>query len=63
MIRKGLQSGLTVLYYITFSTVLAVNSVRNSSGALDPAGTIIKPNPAAEQRGIISNGVKEAFIG
>jgi hypothetical protein len=31
--------------------------VRNSSGALNPAGIIIKPNPAAEQRGIISNGV------
>jgi len=35
-----------------------VNPVRNSSGALTPAGMIIKPNPAAEQRGIISNGVK-----
>jgi ABC-type uncharacterized transport system auxiliary subunit len=36
----------------------AVNPVRNSGGALNPAGIIIKPNPAAEQRGIISNGVK-----
>ncbi len=36
----------------------AVNPVRNSSGALNPAGVIIKPNPATEQRGIISNGVK-----
>jgi len=35
-----------------------VNPVRNSSGALDPAGIILKCNPAAEQRGIISNGVK-----
>jgi hypothetical protein len=35
----------------------SVNPVRNSSGALNPAGIIIKPNPAAEQRGIISNGV------
>jgi len=46
-----------------------VNPVRNSSGALNPAlrggtpygaepGIILKPNPAAEQRGIISNGVK-----
>jgi len=42
-----------------------VNPVRNStrydskpSGALNPAGPIIKPNPAAGQRGIISNGVK-----
>ena len=36
----------------------AVDPVRNSSGALNPAGIIIKPNPAAEQRGVISNGVK-----
>ncbi len=35
----------------------AVNPVRNSSGALNPAGIILKSNPAAEQRGIISNGV------
>ena len=36
----------------------AVNPVRNSSEALNPAGIILKSNPAAEQRGIISNGVK-----
>jgi hypothetical protein len=36
-----------------------VNPVRNSSGALNPAGIILKSNPAAEQRGIISNGVKK----
>jgi len=36
-----------------------VNPVRNSSGALDPAGIILRSNPAAEQRGIISNGVNE----
>jgi len=36
----------------------AVNPVRNSSGALNPAGIITKPNPATEQRGTISNGVK-----
>ncbi len=35
-----------------------VNPVRNPSGALNPSGIIIKPNPAAEQLGIISNGVK-----
>ncbi|MDI7260347.1 MAG: hypothetical protein QME90_10555 [Thermodesulfobacteriota bacterium] len=35
-----------------------VNPVRNSSGALNPAGIILKYNPTAEQRGIISNGVK-----
>jgi hypothetical protein len=34
-----------------------VNPIRNSSVALNPAGIIIKPNPAAEQQGIISNGV------
>ena len=37
-----------------------VNPVRNSSGALDPAGIILKCNPAAEQGGIISNGVKRS---
>jgi anaerobic selenocysteine-containing dehydrogenase len=36
-----------------------VNPVRNSSGALNPAGIILKSNPAAEQRSIISNGVKK----
>jgi hypothetical protein len=35
-----------------------VNPVRNSSKTLKSAAIIIKPNPAAEQRGIISNGVK-----
>ena len=41
-----------------------VHPVRNSSrydskpsGAIDPAGIIIKPDSAAQQRGIISNGV------
>jgi len=37
--------------------ILGVNPVRNSSGALSPTGIILKSNPAAEQRGIISNGV------
>jgi ribonuclease HI len=40
-----------------------VNPVRNSSGALNPVGNILKSNPAKggteEQHGIISNGVKE----
>ncbi len=39
-----------------------VNPVRNSSGALNPAGIILKSNPAAEQRGIISNGVNSPFL-
>jgi len=36
-----------------------VNPVRNSSGALNPAGIVLKSNSAAEQRSIISNEVKE----
>ena len=35
-----------------------MNPVRNSNGALNPAGIILKRNPAAEQWGSISNGVK-----
>jgi len=35
-----------------------VNPDRNSTGALNPARIIAKSNPAVEQRGIISNGVK-----
>ncbi len=53
----------------TFPSFLSkVNPVRNSSGALaalsrgrsglNPAGIILRSDPAAEQRGIISNGVK-----
>ena len=49
-----------------------VNPVRNSSEALNPAlrggtpygaepGIILKSNPVAEQRSIISNGVNSAF--
>jgi integrase len=40
--------------------LIFVNPVRNSSGTLNPAGIILKSNLAAEQRGIISNGVKGA---
>ena len=47
-----------------------MNPVRNSSGALNPAlrggtpygmepGIVLKSDPAAEQQGIISNGVKD----
>ena len=43
---------------VTILMLPVVNPVRNSSGALNPAGIILKSNPAAEQRGIISNGVK-----
>jgi large subunit ribosomal protein L30 len=43
--------------------LVKVNPVRNSSEASNPAGIILEANPAtgetAEQRGIISNGVKE----
>src|SRR4030042_6027596 len=42
---------------------VGVNPVRNFSGALPPPGIILESNPAkggtTEQRGIISNGVKE----
>src|SRR4030042_3105543 len=54
-----------MLFYKLYTSE-KVNPVRNSSrcdskpsGALNPAGIIIKPNPSAEQRGIISNGVKD----
>jgi len=36
-----------------------VNPVGNSSGVLNLAGIVLKSNSAAEQRSIISNGVKE----
>jgi hypothetical protein len=43
--------------------LVEVHPVRNSSGASNSAGIILEANPAtggtAEQRGIISNGVKE----
>ena len=50
-----------------------MNPVRNSSGALNPAlrggtpygaepGIILKSNPAAVQRGIISNGVNDSGL-
>jgi hypothetical protein len=38
-----------------------VYPVRNSGGALNTAEIILKANPTAEQRLIISNGVKEAI--
>ena len=40
-----------------------VNPVRNSSETLNPAGIILKSNPAAEQQGIISNGVNTLETG
>jgi ATP-dependent exoDNAse (exonuclease V) beta subunit len=46
------------LVVLDFKTDL-VYPVRNSSGALNPAGINLKCNPAAEHRGIISNGVKK----
>jgi len=43
--------------------LVEVNPVRNSSETSNPAGIILEANPAkgetAEQRGLISNGVKE----
>jgi hypothetical protein len=35
-----------------------MNPVRNSSGALNPAGMILELNRTAKHRAIISNGVK-----
>jgi len=49
----------SILYSILRNSV---NPVRNSSGALNPAGIILGLNPVAKQRGIISNGVKEVMI-
>ncbi len=46
--------------YFMWKTI--VNPVRNSIGALNPAGIIIKPNPAAEQLGSISNGVNRKIF-
>ena len=40
-----------------------VNPVRNSSETLNPAEIILKSNPAAEQQGIISNGVNALKTG
>jgi hypothetical protein len=39
-----------------------MNPVRNSWRASNPAGIILGPNPTAEQRGIISNGVKVLLL-
>jgi electron transfer flavoprotein beta subunit len=39
-----------------------VSPVRNSSGGLNPTGIILKPNPAAEQRGILSNGMRSGSV-
>jgi hypothetical protein len=36
-----------------------VSPVRKSSKAFKSAGIVLAPNPAAEQRGILSNEVKE----
>ena len=54
---EGREFGVKDFDASTPQHLIKVNPVRNSSGALNPAGIIIKPNPAAEQRGIISNGV------
>jgi transcriptional accessory protein Tex/SPT6 len=52
--RKGFRSveelrnirGIGGKKYETFKKFFAVNLVRNSSGALNPAGIIKEPNPA-----------------
>jgi hypothetical protein len=44
---------------LRYLALILINPVRNFSGALNPTGIMIKSNLAAEQRGIISNGVKK----
>jgi DNA-binding MarR family transcriptional regulator len=67
MEREGL--GRIVFYGVSdemevaFITLQGVNPVRNFSGALDPAGIILKCNPAAEERRILSNGVNLRLVG
>jgi len=45
--KPGIQLGKTG-FGVKPGMTIKVNPVRNSSGALNPAGIIIKPNPAAE---------------
>jgi hypothetical protein len=52
-----LEDGGLILYPVRNSSG-ALNPVRDLSlNGINPAGIILKSNPAAEQRGIISNGV------
>jgi radical SAM superfamily enzyme YgiQ (UPF0313 family) len=44
---------------IPLLSLIGVNPVRNSGEALNPAGIIVKRNPAPEESGIVSNGVKD----
>ena len=55
--RKGTPSSKRLSLSLT-ERLCKANPVRNSSVALKPGEMILKCNPAAEQRGIISNGVR-----
>jgi hypothetical protein len=44
--------------HLSLQSIDYVNLVRNSRLALNRAGIVLKCDPAAKQRGIISNGVK-----
>jgi hypothetical protein len=57
-----LNESLAIKEAFTHYEELGVNPVRNSSGALNPAGVIPKYDPVAEQRDIFSNGVKGGAI-
>ena len=46
----------------TESAAEPVYPVRNSTGALNPAGIILESNPATLKRGVISNGVSEERV-
>jgi len=70
MMSRKAQRSVAFRHYRNGFCSPSINPVRNSSGALNPvrdlslnginpSGIILKSNPAAEQRGIISNGVNE----
>jgi thiol-disulfide isomerase/thioredoxin len=58
-LHEKLKDEGIVFVCISNEEVSKVNPVRNSSGTLNAAGIILKSNPVAEQRGIISNGVNQ----
>jgi hypothetical protein len=63
--EENLRKLLIVMEKLNYQPRAPVNPVRNSSGALNPYGIILKCNPAAEHGGIISNWVKpiELMVG
>ena len=53
---------MILLDKVLLSAYPEVNPVRNFIGAFNPVGIILKCCAAAEQRGIISNGVKKSMF-